>query len=239
MSTIYTKLLQLLKDHYLWVVIVLLLLMLVLATKQCSYNQEHAAFLEARYDTANTRAQIFKLGDSIKGYRIRALQVAAQELRGRDIQSYIKIQGLEKQVGSLKNVVSITQGKLLIAGQNTSHAVDTVFVKVSGKDTTKTAMKSFTFANKWLQLQEVYNPKTDTIGRLYKYTPTFTVTEYYRGKNFFKRGELVSDLTFDDPAVQVTSFKQVVVKQPPKQWYETRLVAVAFGVLLGRVSKSR
>jgi hypothetical protein len=137
---------------------------------------------------------------------------------------------LRDNIGSLGRAVAHYQGEVELRRSMTTKAKDSV---VLYKGEIVTRFKTFDWKNSWLSLHEVYNPVTDSLSRKYLYRVDFSLNTYRKNMGLFKRAQLVTDVTFSDPAIQVGQLSGLQIKDPPKRWYETRAAAAVLGVLAG------
>lgn len=138
------------------------------------------------------------------------------ELREYSDQLGIEVNGLKKQVGNLNRLVSYW--KIQASARDTFYVtgVDTVFVK----DGVSQTGKAFHYSNRYLTLDQLYHPGDGTLSTLYDYRIDFELTAYRKGQTLFKPGTLVTDVKFSDQNISVKEIKGLVVKEPPKKFYE-------------------
>jgi hypothetical protein len=217
------------------VAIGLLAIFCVLSMQTCSVNKQDKEALES---------SIGILQDSVEHYRGKAgelvSQVKTQELTLAQLKDFgdklnLDNAKLKKQVGNLNRLVGYWQVQASISDTFTLKEIDTVYLK----DNKPVAGKSFKYNNGYLKLDQVYTPDAGTLTTAYDYKVDLELTVYRKGKNIFRRGELVSDIRFKDQNLSVTEMKAVVVKEPPKAWYETGLAKFLFGVGVGTFLGSR
>jgi len=208
------------------------------AMRSCKKQQSLAQLNAHGADSAYHYATDVTLKNGEHVFRIKTLEATVQQLKGSDIISELDKIKLKEQIGNLNRMVSYYSGKLTMDRTFASGGIDTVMVTVHDKDTVKIKEKSFRWQNSWLSINSIYNPLTDSIKHRYLYRVEFNMTSYRKGQNLFKRGQLVSDITFADPAIRIGEFQGIIVKEAPKRFYETTgfkvLAGIAIGVIITR-----
>lgn len=223
----------LLKKYWSSILIVLLTIALFISIRSCKQQQSMVQLERNGKDSAFHYATKVELENGEQAFRIKTIEATVHELRGSDVLSELEKGRLKDQVGNLSRAVVFYKGNVEVSRDFGSKATDTVLVEVVRKDTTRTMAKVFDFNNGFLRLHEIYNPRTDSLTRNYLYRVDFQLTAYRKSQGLFKRSQLVTDLTFSDPAIQVGEFTGIVVKEPRKRFYETRGFAIGVGLVGG------
>lgn len=137
---------------------------------------------------------------------------------------------LERQVGSLNNLVSYWKGKASIAGR-----IDTVYQDTTiYRDTTKIKAKKLDWTNGFLSLKQLYNPQNDSVAIDYTYSTGIEQIVRYKSNGFLKKKTLVVDLRFEDKSMKLDSSKYILVdKTGDKKWYQTGLAKYTVGIFIG------
>lgn len=234
--------LTILKKYWREILIAVLVLAVALSVKTCNVKAEEAAINRNLADSAFSEVRVYKLKDGTNVAQIKTLEVTSKSLLAETINLMVDKKKLEEQIGNTNRLVTYYQGKIQMDEFLNSKGIDTVFTEITAKkDTIRTAGKAFAWSNKWLTLQEYYYPGVDSLKRRYRYDVEFNIISYRKGKTLFKPGQLVTDVTFADPAIKVKEFKGLVVTEPPKTFLEkvlgSRVGAVVVGFLAGRLSK--
>jgi len=226
-------LIGILKKYWREIIIGILLIVVVLSTKQCQKQKSDIALLN------NIQDSTFNVIREIKGKngeltsQVNTYEITIDQLKESGDKLGIDNKALKQQIGSLKNLTAYYKAKIELRDTFTIVNHDTTFIEKG--DTTRA--KAFQWSNKYLVIQGFTAPSYTTIS--YDYHPTFTLTSYYKDKGFLrlKKGQLVSDLKFDDPNMQVREFKAVRITEEPKKWYETKLFYFLTGAAAGRVAE--
>ena len=217
-----------LKKYWQYILIAILLIVCFTAIRSCKNQQSLVALEKHGSDSAYHYATKIKINDSVSTFRVKTLEATVHELRGEAVLSELEKNRLKQHVGSLNRIVAYWKGSMRATDAITATLRDTVYLDRVG---TKVPSKAFKWQSKYLSLDGLVGPETVNID--YHYKVDFTLTAYRKSQGLFKRSQLVTDLTFEDPAIQVGEFRGVVVKEPPKHWWETRAFAVAVGVGIG------
>lgn len=222
---------NLLKQYWREVAIAILIIICILSVRACKNQKELTTVANSKSDSTYHEAVAVKLKNGQLTFRVNTLEATTEQLKRENI---LENKKLKDQIGSLSNLVTFYQGKMNAHADFAAIAHDTIVNVIHDKDTTRIKEKTFlAHPSKWLTIHSIYNPVTDSIFHRYRYWVDFDLKSYWRGKNLFHRGDLVSDITFSDPAVSVGEFQGIIVKEPPKKWHETTLAKVLFGVGVG------
>ena len=199
----------LLKLYGQYILIVLLVIALILSIRSCRNQRDMVTLERNGKDSAYHYATKVELKGGQDAFRIKTLEATVHELRGSDILSELEKIKLKQHVGSLNRVVAYWKGSVRATDTITATLRDTVYLDRAG---TKVPSKAFKWQSKYLSLDGLMGLETVKID--YHYNVDFTLTAYRKSQGLFKRSQLVTDITFSDPAVQVGSFTGVVVKEP-------------------------
>lgn len=227
-----------LKKFWREILILVLFAVCFISMRSCRTAKNNLVLKNQSYDSAYSVAIEHVLKNGQLAYQVQTLEATVHDLKGQDILSTIEQKNLHDQVGNLSRLVTFYKGSLTMDDTFSAGGTDTVYLQVKGRDTTRVKKKTFLWHGQWLTLASIYDPITDSISHRYHYQVDFNLISYRQGQNFFRRGNLVSDITFSDPAVSVGEFRGIIVKEPPKKWYETGvakfLAGLAAGVALRR-----
>jgi len=203
------------KKYWREVAILILFVVCFISIRSCRTQKELTNLKAQQYDSAYHFAKVYKMENGDLVYQVLTTEATIHQLKGESILDLLEKNHLKEQIGDISRLVTIYRGQVESAGNFVSVAHDTVIMEITKKDTTKVKEKSFKWTNGYLSLAEIYNPITGWLSHKYLYRADFQLVSYRRGANFFRRGTLVSDITFNDPNIQVGEFQGVVVKEPP------------------------
>lgn len=141
---------------------------------------------------------------------------------------------LKKQVGNLSNLVAYYRGKMVVKQEIKSKAKDTIIYNFTPKcidcivdaknDTVDSvSAKLFEYDNGYLSLRQLYNPVSGWLTTKYQYQTGFELTFYKRHDNLFNpfsKKRLYADFRLKDQNASLTEATAVLVKLPPKMFYE-------------------
>lgn len=204
-----------------------------ISMRSCRTAKNNLGLKTQSYDSAYNLAVEHILKNGQLAYQVQTLEATVHDLKRQDILSTLEQKGLHDQIGNLNRLVTFYKGGLTMDDTFAAAGRDTVYLEAKGKDTTQVKRKTFLWHGQWLTLASVYDPLTDSISHRYHYHVDFNLISYRQRQNFFSRGNLVSDITFSDPAISVGEFRGIVVKEPPKPWYQTGLFKFLAGLGVG------
>lgn len=223
----------LLQKYWQYAMIGILLVICIFSIKSCKNQKELVRIEKSKSDSSFHQAEAVILKNGELTFRVNTLEVTNKQLKGENIIGYVAQKKLEEQVGNLNRVVAYYKGSLTMDETFASGGTDTVILRIHDRDTVRTKEKYFPWHNNWLSLNSIYNPLTDSIKHRYLYRVEFNMVSYRKDQNFFRRGQLVSEITFADPAILVGESQAVIVIEPPKKFYETTLFKVLVGTAIG------
>lgn len=233
MKALFLKLKPLLLKYWQYVLIVLLIVALSLAIRGCKNKSEELQIEKSSKDSTYQEAVMIKQKNGELVFRVKSIEATAKQLRETNAILWADKKQLSAQNIKLNSLLTFYKGKFTLDETFSVKGVDTVLRLVASTDTVNTRAKTFHWSNKWLTLDEFYNPSTDSLTHHYRYAVEFKLLTYRQGQNFFRRGELVSDIKFSDPHIKVGEFHGVVVVEPKKPWYETGGAKFVIGALFG------
>lgn len=204
-----------LKKYWREAAILILFVVCFISMRSCRNQRELASIGKNKTDSAFLKADSVRLKNGELAFRVSTLEVTNKQLKESGILDYLNQKKLQGQIGDMSRLVTIYRGQVESNGTFISIAHDTVIVEVIKKDTVKVKEKAFKWTNGYLSLIETYNPLTEALNHKYLYRADFQLVSYRKGANFFRRGTLVSDITFSDPNLRIGEFQGVVVKEPP------------------------
>jgi hypothetical protein len=163
--------------------------------------------------------------------QVKTHEITVKELKENNEALGIENGKLTNQVGRLSNLVAYYQGNASVTDTFTVVNHDTTIV--IRNDLIKG--KWFTWTNSNLTLTGITTDLNTSITYDYKFK--FTLVSYRKPQGFLGlgRGQLVTDIKFDDPLIKVNEFKGIVIKEEPKKWYETRAVQIGAAFVIGYV----
>lgn len=139
-----------------------------------------------------------------------------------------EIDDLNKRINGLNNLVSTVSIKNVIKYDTITVLKDTIVYR--NNDTIKT--KHFEFIDKWSFINGVLY--RDSISLNYNIKQNLMIDTYWKaGKAFSNKRELVIDVLNDNPHIVTNSINNVVIKDSPKKWFETRAFAIGAGFAVG------
>lgn len=201
-------------------------------------NQLLQQSVDSSFHVATT--YINKNGELV--HQVNTFELTIKDLRDLSEQLGFDNKALKEQVGNLKNLVGYWKGQATASGSvDNVPARDTVYITTQG-DTVQA--QGFTWTNNFLSLNGTYNSAGKKFAFQYKYDlGGFEITAYRKRepgfKGYFKQKQLVTDINFGDPNMQVTSFQGLVIKEERKKFWETKGFAFGVGVVTGAFLISR
>lgn len=219
------------------ILIVVLVIVCIISMRSCNVsNTSHKAdkqLLENAKDSAFLYTQKIKLDNGKLAARVKTHEVTIDQLETYNKELGFDLEATKKQIGSLNNLVGYWKVKaevkqtIVVIGRDT-----TIY---STRDTTKVQAKVFHYNNGYLRLDQVYNPINLELATTYHYNPSFNLTAYRKGGGLFKKGQLVTDVVFDDPNIQTSTVNSIVIKEGPEKFYQTKVFVFGLGVTIGVV----
>lgn len=212
-------------------------------------------FLIWRFDNWNYQNQVSSLQSNVKisqdsvrhliasngqlVSRVNSMTLTVDELGKQGSLLAINNDNLKNKVGSLNNLITYYKGQLVSQGQVTSKGQDTAIHYHRPRDTTKVTViaRKFIFNNGNLSLNQVYNPVSDSLLTQYQYRTDVELINYRTRKKLllFGKNETLADVILSDPNASIKTAQSIVIKSPPKQWYQTNAFKYSVGIVLGVV----
>lgn len=214
-----------------WLISIIAIAIALFSIKSCSDKKEEGERLKSNLLIAKDSVHHLrgKNGELIN--RVGSMQLTVSDLKTQNQQLGLDKDILKKQVGNLNNLLSFYKGKINSKGTILSIVHDTVFIQKG----ISTHYKSFRYTNKYLYLDEFYNPLNDSIKIKYNYSTDFTYTTYYKPVGFLKfKKILVTDIVLTDPNASLINGTSVSIIPPKKKWYQTDLFKVGVGFVAGK-----
>lgn len=212
------------------ITIAILAIIVAFSVNTCQKKESDIALLNQIQDSTFNELRVYKDKAGKLATQVNTYAVTVDQLKENGDKLGLNNKSLKQQIGSLNNLVSFYRAKISLADTFTVVNHDTTFI-IKG-DTTHA--KAFHWSNKYLVINGFTAPAYTTIS--YDYHPSFELKSYWKDKGFLrlKKGQLVTDITFNDPNIQVREFRGIVIQQEPKKWYETRAASFAAGIIIGR-----
>lgn len=210
-------------------IIILLVILLFSSVRSCNVQKSNAEIAINAKDSAYNVARYYKNREGELIAQVKTHEVTISQLKDNEETLGIDNKKLKKQIGSLNNLVAYWQGKGSVVYHDT---IQTVLVDTVIQDK---PFKVFQYEDTYLSAKGFIDNLDNKITLEYNYSLNFDfkITSYYKSTGFLKKKQLVTDIYFSDPHLKLSEFKGVVIKQPPKRWYETRGAAIGFGFVLG------
>lgn len=221
--------LSILKRFWREIIIAILVIVVALSASQCQKQKSDIALLNQIQDSTFNALQTVKEKNGELTTRINTYQVTEEQLKNNVAELGLNEKKLKSQIGSLTNLVTYYAAKIQLRDSFTVVNHDTTFITKG--DTTRA--KAFQWGNKYLAINGFTAPAYTTIS--YSYTVDFELKSYTKKTGFLGlgRSQLLTDLTFSDPNIQVKQFKGIVVQQPKKKWYETGIARYGAAAVVG------
>jgi hypothetical protein len=209
------------------IIIFALLVFCLTTVRECSNERADKELAIASRDSSYLMANhyINKYGESVN--EVKTLEATVDQLQDENLGHIIDKDKLKDENINLKHLVFRYKGKASKKDTIKISNRDTVYIEKG--DTLRG--KWFSFDNKWLKLDGITT--LDSTRITYNYNVDFTITAYRKFQGLFKPRQLMTNVTFSDPNLVIGEFQGVVVKEPPKKWFETTLAKFLFGVGVG------
>lgn len=203
------------------VVILILIVTIGITMNMCQNHRLDKDRLESNLKISQDSVHHFKNKNKELVGQVGSMQLTTNDLKENGKQLGLNVDSLQKQVGSLKNLVSYYKGKVKVGGEVTGITHDTVIQHIYHNDTTKVKEKEFKWSNGYLFLTTLYNPTNDSISIKYRYETGFTLTAYRKRRAFFSfKKDLVADFVLKDPNGTLVNGKSVTIIPAPRKFYE-------------------
>lgn len=208
---------------------IILLILIFISVRKCNVNEDSVDLLEASNDISFQQAKYYqnKNGDLIGQVKTHELTIRQWKANAEDLG--FERDKLKMENRKLKNLTAHWQGQA--SAKDTIEIVlqDTIYID----NGTTVVNRKFDWSNQYLALNGVIHLDTMTVD--YSYNMDFSLTVYRKPRKGFWNppGQLVADIYFTDPQLQVASFKGFVVKGDRKRWFETNGFKIGLGAVAG------
>ena len=168
-----------------WVIVIVALLMMVASMYSCTQSTQREKKLLNNIKTSQDSVRLMVDQNHDLVGQVQSISVTVDELKQQGDVLGVDNKRLKQQVGNLNNLVSYYKGKIKSQDTVVSKGRDTTITVVIHGDTTTQKEKVFGYSNKYLTLNQLYNPTTDLLTTSYSYTTGFELTLYKRRNNPF------------------------------------------------------
>lgn len=214
-------------------VILVLVICCFVSIRSCSVSKAlHKAdkqLLENARDSAFSVARqvITKNGELVA--QVNTHEVTIEQLETYSGGLKFNLDRSKKEIGRLSNLVGFW--KVKAEKRDTFRIVgrDTVIVE-KGQEV---VVKTFDYNDNYLKLHQLYDPHSSVLLTSYSYNTSFTLTAFRKGGGLFNKGQLMTNIKFDDPHIQTSTINSIVIKEGPVKFYQTRLFTFGLGFSLG------
>lgn len=191
--------------------ILFVVLLLILLSRSCNRIDEVEFDRQAYEDLINLKNQQIEVWKDKEGKsRARAKVAIATAEAAKAVYPEL----LEENK-NLKKDLSNLETALLVA-TNTSGSFTTVLTDTVYQTKTDTVFaKTFTYSDKWSKFHGKVLPNDITID--YEVRDSLTFTSYYKGQNFFRKGELVIEGVSHNPKTSITGLQNIKIVKPRKR----------------------
>lgn len=216
---------------------ILILLAVILMLARHIGNVEAERDLMAHHaDSAWSTVKFYKDKSHQQVAQINVLELTTTDLKNLGERLGTDNVRLTKQVGNLSNLVLYYKGNASFSGKDTVHVTDTVYLDPVTKKQVEVEQGFWT--NGHLYLMTHYFPDKKEFVHDYSYDlGGFELTGYRKKKNFLDRGQLVTDIRFGDPNLQVRYMQGIVIKEGPTPIYNTRGFNLGLGAVIAFLLK--
>ncbi len=188
--------------------------------------------------------------DSTKHFKDKHGQLVSEketmELTINDLNKQAESLGIDKkrlkdQVGKQGQLLSYYKGQLNAKGTGDVKGVDTTFwedtVWDGLNDSTKVTAQRFRFDNKFLKFDALYDPLKDSLKLKYEYKVGIELTNYRTRRKFIVVGprQTYADVRLSDPNAKMFDAQSILIKEPPKKFYEQWYFILGVGFVIGTV----
>lgn len=215
-------------------IIILILLGLWGASKLKS--NEELRGLQTMVEVLNDTVKVSKNREGKLVAEKRSQFITIKELQKHGQELNIDKKGLKKQVGNLNNLVAYYKGKAATSGSGSVVLTPdlTSPADTTGASPTDTSLfpRHFVWDNTYLSL-------TGSLSTDYKLDFTYKYRFDYEVVTYWKKKDLVINVTFSDPNLVTTDINSIVIKPQPKKFYQTNWFWGGLGFLGGFVLGTR
>lgn len=220
-------LITILKRFWREIIIAVLVIVVSISVQTCHDKSRQIGILEDSRDSAFNYATTYIDKNGKLQQQVKTHEITIRELKSNGKNLGIDNDKLRKQVGKLTNLVGYWKGNASVSDTITVANTDTVIVNGGGIG------KQFSWSNKYMEISGVTMSHSTSLQ--YKYDLDFTLVAYRKKHGPFGKSELLSDINFSDPNVNVKEFKGIVIKEAPKKWYERRGFQIGAAFLAGYI----
>lgn len=223
-----------------WVILITALVMMVASMYSCSQSVQRESRLLNNVKVSQDSVKLLVDQNHDLVGQVQSISVTVDELKQQGDVLGVDNNRLKQQVGNLNNLVSYYKGKIKSQDTVVSKGRDTTITVVIHGDTTMQREKVFGYSNKYLTLNQLYNPTTDLLTTSYSYMTGFELTVYKRRDhpfNIFSPKRLKADLRLEDPNATLINAKSIVIQNKKsifdKWWFWTG-VGLIGGVFIAK-----
>lgn len=170
--------------------------------------------------------------DSTEYAKVKQNVISLQQLRRSDNEEIVALRG---ELRKLRNVQAVTKVERQVSGSFSAPIGDTVWLE--GVDTVRAG--NFKFSDKWATIAGIFDH--DSVAVSYKIKDDFTLLTKYERRGFLGLGrkDTYIELHSNNPNFETTSIRGYKVQRDRKRFYETRMFAIAAGVVIGIAIKTK
>lgn len=219
--------LSIIKRFWREIIIAILVIAVAISAKTCQRTASDKDVLQKIHDDT---VKVFTNKNKELINQIQTHQLTIAQLKDDYQQLGLDKKKLENQVGNLNNLVGYWKGKAYVKDTFTVANHDTVFIDSKGIQETG---RAFDWTNKYLTISG-FSSQAKTFIK-YDYSVDFTLIPYRQKHGFLGLGKstLVTDLHFSDPNIKVKEFQGILIKEPKKPFYETKVFIFTIGLVAG------
>lgn len=173
------------------------------------------------------------------------MELTAKDLKKQAYDLRIDQNRLNEQIGKQGKLISYYKGQLIARGHGEVKGVDTTFWDNSVwdglNDSTQVVAQKFSFDNKFLKFSGLYNPLEDSLHIDYSYKVNFELTNYRTKRKYLIAGprQTFADVRLSDPNAKMIDTQSILIKEPPKKFYERWWFGAVVGFVGGVYLVSR
>ena len=183
----------------------------MLLLRSCGANDEmkdQVSSYKSLYDLEHQKAVVFK--DKSDKWRARATAAEATAEAVKDVvpEMIAKIDGLKKDLSNAENIIATST---VSEGSISTVLIDTIYI--DRNDTIQA--KTFTYNDEWSKFNgRIYGNNIDFN---YQVRDSITFYQFYKGKTFFKRGELTIEGISHNPNTQISGLMNIKIIEPKRR----------------------
>ena len=181
---------------------------------------------KSRDEMRGLQTMVEVLNDSVRVHKNKEGKLVAEKksqyITIKELQKYnqelnLDKKGLKKEIGNLKNLVTYLRGKAQASGSGsvvlTADTVALIAVPQASPNEPTIFPKHFVWTDNYLALN-------GTLDYQYKLDFEYTYKFDYDIITYWKKKDLVVNITFSDPNLVTTDINSVVIKPQRKKFYE-------------------